>query len=80
MNHPKVTPRTVRTVVVLDKYTLVEPSRTWQVHNWLQYFSPKSLTREFAQSGLRIVETHADVAGAASTEDGDVIAVIAEKM
>ena len=29
--------------LVLDKYTIVEESRTRTVYNWLQYFSPEAL-------------------------------------
>jgi SAM-dependent methyltransferase len=39
--------------VTLDKYTIVEAARIRTVYNWLQYFSPETLEREFTQSGLR---------------------------
>jgi len=35
--------------VVLDKYTIIEASRTRIVYNWLQYFSPEALEREFVE-------------------------------
>jgi len=65
--------------VALDKYTIVEPHQTRTVYNWMQYFSPETLTAEFEQSGLRIVERYSDVAGTPFA-DGDVFAVVAQKM
>ena len=64
--------------VVLDKYTIVEPTRTREVYNWLQYFSLEALTREFGESGFTVREVFADAAGAPYREDGPEIAVIAE--
>lgn len=66
--------------VVLDKYTVVEPSRTQLVYNWLQYYSLESLAKELEKNGLRIVEQYADVAGSEYADDGDIIAVIAVKI
>jgi SAM-dependent methyltransferase len=65
--------------VVLDKYTIVEASRTRTVYNWLQYFSPEALDREFAECGLAVVERYADVAGSAFDPEGDEFAVVAKK-
>jgi SAM-dependent methyltransferase len=48
---------------VLDKYTIVERTRTREFHNWLQYYDPGSLTRELANSGLHLVEWLGNVAG-----------------
>jgi len=66
--------------VVLDKYTLVESSRTRRVYNWLQYFSLETLGWELELNDLRIVEHYADVAGKDPVDDGDIIAVVARKM
>jgi len=49
--------------VTLDKYTIIEETRERVVYNWLQYFSPESLRKEFEESGLRIGEYYSDVAG-----------------
>ena len=65
--------------VVLDKYDIVEPHRSWHVYNWLQYFTLESLTEELEEAGLCLVERFDDVAGAPYTGDGDVMAVVAEK-
>jgi len=66
--------------VVLDKYTIVEKNRIWEVYNWLQYFSPESLALEFEESGLRINKSYADVAGAPARENAREFAVVAGKL
>jgi cyclopropane fatty-acyl-phospholipid synthase-like methyltransferase len=66
--------------VVLDKYTIIEESRTWEVYNWLQYYSLESLREEFEESGLRITEHYSDVAGAPYSSDSTEIAVVARKI
>ena len=65
--------------VVLDKYTLVENDRMRTVYNWLQYFEPGELKREFAESGLTVTETYADVAGSRYDPDADELAIVARK-
>lgn len=65
--------------VVLDKYTIVEADRTRTVYNWLQYFSPETLTGEFAASGFEVVTLLGDVAGAPFDPAGDEFAIVARK-
>jgi cyclopropane fatty-acyl-phospholipid synthase-like methyltransferase len=65
--------------VSLDKYTIVEQSRTRTIYNWLQYFSEASLTREFRQAGLEIVELYSDVAGEPYDAKTAEFAVVAAK-
>lgn len=66
--------------VVLDKYTLIEKARTRTVYNWLQYFSPEALEREFAECGFRIVGLFSDVAGKPFESESSEFAVVAKKM
>jgi SAM-dependent methyltransferase len=66
--------------VMLDKYTIVEPSKTWEVYNWLQYYSTQSLAAEFEDNGFDIVAYFSDVTGTPYQDDADVIAVVAEKI
>ncbi len=68
-----------REKVVLDKYTLVDASRTWEVYNWLQYFSVASLQASFADSGFALEEVYADVAGTPWTTGAPEIALVARK-
>ncbi len=65
--------------VVLDKYTLVEESRTRTVYNWLQHFSTEMLEREFAESGFAIPNLYSDVAGSSFNSESTEFAVIARK-
>ncbi|PLX89592.1 MAG: class I SAM-dependent methyltransferase [Desulfuromonas sp.] len=65
--------------VVLDKYTIVEAGRSFEVYNWLQYFSLKRLTTELNNCGFDIISTHANVAGEPYSDAASEIAVVAEK-
>ncbi len=66
--------------VVLDKYTLVEASGTRTVYNWLQYYRPEALEREFVDVGFTIEELYSDVAGAPFNREGTEFAVVARKV
>jgi SAM-dependent methyltransferase len=65
--------------VMLDKYTIVEKHRSRTVFNWLQYFDLDALKREFAECGLVVDETYADVAGSPYEPGGPEFAVVAKK-
>lgn len=38
--------------ITLDKYTIVEPHRSWQVFNWMQHFNEADMADELAQNGF----------------------------
>lgn len=42
--------------VSLDHYTVIERDRTWDIYNWLQYFSPDDIRVELRQAGFGKVE------------------------
>jgi 2-polyprenyl-3-methyl-5-hydroxy-6-metoxy-1,4-benzoquinol methylase len=65
--------------VVLDKYTIIESARMWTVYNWLQYFSPKSLKKEFEEAGFEVQSYYANVAGAPFDETASEFAVVGIK-
>jgi len=65
--------------VVLDKFTIVEKTRSRTVYNWLQYFSRETIENEFAESGFSVDEFYADVAGWPFAQDGEGFAVVATK-
>jgi len=69
-----------REKVVLDKYTLIEANRTRTVYNWLQYFSPEALKREFVECGFTIEKLCADVAGSPFDLETKEFAVAAKKI
>ncbi len=65
--------------VVLDKCTLIEADRTRTFYNWLQFFSPESLEREFVECGFRIDDFYSDVAGSPYNPETSEFAVVAKK-
>jgi SAM-dependent methyltransferase len=65
--------------VVLDKYTIVEESRTRVVYNWLQHFSCESLGRELEEGGFEVEDYYSDVAGTPYDIESLEIAVVARK-
>ena len=46
--------------VSLEKYTIVEEKRTFEIYNWLKHFTPEELSGEFKECGLEIVEMYPD--------------------
>jgi len=66
--------------VVLDKYTIIEASRTRTVYNWLQYFSPEALEREFAACGFAVEKLYSDVAGSPFDPQSREFAVVANRL
>ena len=65
--------------VTLDKYTIVEETRTRVIYNWLQHFDREALGREFDDSGFAIEEFPGDVAGAEFDPESQEFAIIARK-
>jgi 2-polyprenyl-3-methyl-5-hydroxy-6-metoxy-1,4-benzoquinol methylase len=63
----------------LDKYVLYEKDHTREIYNWLQCYTPESLTREFEANGFRIIEQYANVAGDSYQADAAEMAVVAVK-
>ena len=63
--------------VVLDKYTIIESSCTKTVYNWLQYFSPEAIEREFVECGFKVEKLYSDVAGSSFYPESSGIAVVA---
>jgi len=69
-----------REKVVLDKYTLIEAARTRTVYNWLQYFSPEALEREFVECGFTVEKLYSNVAGSPFDPEIKEFAVVAKKL
>ena len=65
--------------VTLDKYTIIEESRTRTVYNWLQHFSKDSLQDEFEENGFKVEDFYSDVAGSSFDPETLEIAVVAKK-
>jgi SAM-dependent methyltransferase len=66
--------------VALDKYTIIELDRTRRVYNWLQYFAPEDLEREFIASGFSVTGLYSDVSGTPYDRKSSEFAVIANKV
>lgn len=80
-----------REKVVLDKYTIIESAistpepvsreapadRTRTVYNWLGYFSPETLAREFSEGGFTIESYYGDVAGTPFDTEAEEFAIVA---
>ena len=66
--------------VVLDKYTIIELDRTRKVYNWLQYFAPEDLEKEFKEASFSVKEFYSDVAGSPYDRQSSEFAVVAEKI
>ncbi|MFC2013110.1 SAM-dependent methyltransferase [Chloroflexota bacterium] len=69
-----------REKVALDKYTIVEVNRTRTVYNWLQYFDPVDLDREFVEYGFKVESFYSDVAGLTFESESEEFAVVARKV
>jgi SAM-dependent methyltransferase len=65
--------------VVLDKYTIVETAGTRVVYNWLQYFNPDMLEKEFAECGFTIEKLYLNVAGDTFDPQSEEFAVVVSK-
>jgi len=68
-----------RDKVVLDQYTLIEAERTRTVYNWLQYFSPEALKKQFTECGFTAEKLFSDVAGSPFDPTTHEFAVVARK-
>ncbi len=66
--------------VVLDKYSIFpESGGSETVYNWLQYFTPESLSEELSEAGFEVKQIHKDVCGRTYSEQHSEFAVEARK-
>lgn len=65
--------------VILDKYTIIEVSKTRIVYNWLQHFSKESLRKELENNGFEVDGFYSNVAGGTFDSDSSEFALIARK-
>ena len=65
--------------ITLDKYTIVEAAGTRTIYNWLQYFTPQTLEKEFADCGFVVSQIYSDVAGTPYSPESPEFAVVAKK-
>ena len=65
--------------VALDKYTIIELERTRKVYNWLQYYAPEDLEREFIETSFSVKGFYSDVAGTPYDRKSSEFTVIANR-
>lgn len=63
--------------VALDRYTIIEPTRTRIVHNWLGHLDVDQARGELEACGLRVTEVLGDVSGAPFDPDAPQFALLA---
>jgi len=63
----------------LDRFLVIEPTATWQLFNWAQYYAPESAAAELAEGGFMIEAMTGGLDGAPLQPDSAVIGVIAGK-
>lgn len=63
----------------LDKFTIIEESRIRENYNWMQCYTLETITKEFEQNGLQVIEHYSNVAGEKPNASATEIAIIAEK-
>jgi len=61
----------------LDRYAIVEPGETWQIYNWLQYFTPESIEAELQSAGFEIDQMVGDLTGVPLRPKGEFIGIVA---
>ena len=64
-------------MIGLDRYLISTPDRTLQVYNWMQYYTPATITREVLAAGYSAVEIADFVTGDAWQDGATAFAVIA---
>ena len=64
-------------IVTLDRYLIIEAQQHWQIYNWLQYFTPSSLTKELEAAGFEVEHTAATLTGERLQDNSPQMAVIA---
>jgi len=63
----------------LDRFFIIEPERTWQIFNWVQYYSPESTSAELGEAGFMVAAMTGGLNGEPLADDSKTIGVIAEK-
>ena len=65
--------------VSLDRFLVIEPGDSWQIYNWVQYYTPESAAAELGEAGFMVNILTGGLDGEPLMEDSKTIGVIAEK-
>lgn len=63
--------------VSLDHYAIVEPSTSWEILNWMQYFSTDRLVQELEEAGFSVGAICGSLTGEPLTNASNELGVIA---
>lgn len=63
----------------LDRVLIVEPTESWQIFNWFQYFTPERLSEELGEAGFKIDTIMGSLAGVPLTDNSESMGVIATR-
>ncbi|WP_028320567.1 class I SAM-dependent methyltransferase [Desulfatiglans anilini] len=63
----------------LDRILIIEPTESWQIFNWFQYYTPERLSEELGEAGFKIDTLMGSLAGVPLTDDSEFMGVIATK-
>jgi len=66
--------------MLLDKFKIVEKSKTRENFNWFQCYSIETISAELSQYGFQVVEYFSNVAGDTYEEQSKEIAIVAKKV
>ena len=64
--------------LVLDRYAIVEPCSTWEIYNWFQHYSPKSILEELERHGFTVTQMTGGLAGENLDDRSELIGIVAE--
>ncbi len=59
---------------------VIEPCETWQIFNWVQYYTPESAVAELAAGDFMVGALTGGLDGAPLADDSKTLGVIAEKV
>lgn len=65
--------------ISLDRFFIIEPQETWQIFNWMQYYTPESAVSELAENGFMASVLTGGLDGAALEADSKTLGIIAER-
>ncbi|MEM7271990.1 MAG: class I SAM-dependent methyltransferase [Actinomycetota bacterium] len=63
--------------VVLDRYEIIEATRSRTIYNWLQYFDEEAITDELRSARFGVEQIVGDLTGAAIEPDPETFCVVA---
>ncbi len=65
--------------VAVDRFDIIETSRTRTIYNWLEYFDIKKMTTELKSVGFSVESVYSNLLGANYSEKNHEMAVVAKK-